>query len=220
MSATNPSRNERPAARLLLVGGGGHGRVLLATLQAAGRHVDGILDPQLPRGGSVGGVPVLGDDGELERTNPADVALVLGIGASRNTLKRQAFVARWAQRGFAFAAVVHPAASIAADCVLAPGCQILAGAVLQTGVVAGPGAVVNTGAVVDHDCRLGACCFVGPGATLCGEVEVGAGAFVGAGAIVLLGLHLGADAVVGAGTLVRANVSDNLRVAGNPAREI
>lgn len=116
--------------------------------------------------------------------------------------------------------LVHPSATIAHDCILGPGSQIMAGAVLQPRVVLGTQCIVNTRAGVDHECTLGDGVEIGPGATLCGAIRLGTAAWVAAGATILPRCRIGADAVVGAGSLVRYDVPDRVTVVGVPAQPI
>jgi sugar O-acyltransferase (sialic acid O-acetyltransferase NeuD family) len=191
---------------LVLLGAGGHARVLAALARAAGRPVLGVCDPTLAAdaGSRWQDLDVLGDDGALDRLPPDRVALALGVGQLATGTLRERLYAAWRARGYDFPAVVHPAAWVAPGVVLGDGVQVMAGAVIQPGCAIGENSIVNTRAGVDHDCRIGRDVHVAPGATLCGTVTVEDGAFIGAGATVIQGLRIGARAVVGAGvTLVR-----------------
>jgi sugar O-acyltransferase (sialic acid O-acetyltransferase NeuD family) len=191
---------------LVLLGAGGHARVLAALARAAGHPVMGICDPTLAADGISrwADLDVLGDDGALDRLPPDRVALALGIGQLVTGNLRERLYATWRARGYDFPALIHPSAWIAPDVVLCDGVQVMAGVVIQPGCAIGENSIVNTRAGVDHDCRIGRDVHVAPGATLCGTVTVEDGALIGAGATVIQGLRIGARAVVGAGvTLVR-----------------
>lgn len=192
---------------LVLIGAGGHGRVLAALLCAAGRSVLGVCDPQLVANAVSRweNLDVLGDDSALNLLPPDRVALVLGVGQMATGTFRQQLYASLGAQGYAFPALVHPSAWVAPGVLLGEGVQVMAGAVIQPGCEIGENTIVNTRASVDHDCRIGRDAHVAPGATLCGSVTVEDGAFIGAGATVIQGLNVGACAVVGAGvTLVRS----------------
>lgn len=196
-----------PALRpLVLLGAGGHARVLLALLRAANRLPLGVCDPGLHAQGISlwEGLAVLGDDAALNRYGPQQVDLVLGVGQLPRDPARAGLYGAFNARGFSFPPLVHPDAWVSPDAVLADGVQVMAGAIVQPGCSIGPNTIVNTRASVDHDCRLGANVHVAPGAVLCGAVTVGDHAFIGAGAVVTQGLRVGQQAIVGAGvTLVR-----------------
>ena len=191
---------------LVLLGAGGHARVLVALARAAGQAILGVCDPALAADSVSrwGDLDVLGDDGALDRLPPDRVALVLGVGQLASGNMRERIYASWRARGYDFPSLVHPAAWVAPGVVLGDGVQVMAGAVIQPGCEIGENSIVNTRASVDHDCRIGHNVHVAPGATLCGSVTVEAGVFIGAGATVIQGVRIGGHAVVGAGvTLVR-----------------
>jgi len=197
---------------LIVVGGGGHGRVVLEALRSAGREVRGVVDRDpavatlLPKG-----VPWLGDDGALAAFPPGQYALVNGIGGIGDGKRRQIFE-RWREQGYAFAPVRHASAVIARDVELGEGSQVMAGSVLQPGVRLGANAIVNTRASIDHDCIIGDHCHVAPGAVLCGGIVIGEETHIGAGAVVIQGVQIGRRSIIGAAAIIRGDVGDNLTV--------
>lgn len=209
-------------APLLILGAGGHARVVLFALtQAGGRKIEGVLDadPSL-WGKSVDGAKVLGGDALLDKRKTSSVLLVNGVGADASTAARRALYERCKAKGFSFHAVVSPSAERAKSAEVREGAQVLTRAVLHPGCVIGENAVVNTGAIVEHDAKVGAHAFVGPAAVLCGAAIVGEGAFVGAAAVVLPGVKIGPGAVVAAGAVVTQDLSSGVKAAGVPARAV
>lgn len=208
---------------LVLIGAGGHARVLHALAAAAGRRFVGVCDPVLTRKGERfwNQIPVIESEAALEAMPRNSVMLVNGIGkVVGNTIRQQVHV-RLSKLGFRFATLVHPAAWVAPDVQLADGVQIMAGAVVQPGCAIGEDSIINTRASVDHDCIIGSHVHVAPGATLCGSVKVEDNAFIGAGAVVIQTLCIGSGAVVAAGaTVVRNLLPDHILMPGKPTRPI
>ena len=197
------SSSARPS---VLLGAGGHARVLMGLARASGHTVLGVCDPMLAADAVTHweDLEVLGDDDALNRFPPARATLVLGVGQLAAGTLRGRLYAMWRARGYDFPALVHPAAWVAPGVKLNNGVQVMAGAVIQPGCVVGENSIVNTRASIDHDCQIGRDVHVAPGATLCGAITIDDSAFIGAGATVIQGLRIGANAVVGAGvTLVR-----------------
>lgn len=191
---------------LILIGAGGHARVLQELAQAAGRQFLGVCDPKLASQGETTwhGLPVMGDDEALTGIDPASVGLVNGLGQLVGGKIRRALHDRLRTAGFTFPTLVHPAAWVASSATLADSVQVMAGAIIQPDGCIGSNVIINTRASIDHDCTIGQHVHIAPGATLCGGVQVGDGAFIGAGAVIIQGLRVGAGAVVGAGvTLTR-----------------
>lgn len=198
---------------LLMIGGGGHAKVLHALALALGYEIVGVCDPILARQGLSRwrGIQVLGGDEALDQFPPAAVGLINGIGQLVGSEARQNCFARLRRSGFEFPPLVHPAAWVCPDAQLAPGVQVMAGAIIQPDCRIGENSIINTHASVDHDCSIGQHVHIAPGATVCGSVDIGDGAFIGAGATVIQGLTVGHKAVVGAGaTLTRHLASGDL----------
>ncbi len=206
--------------RAFLIGGGGHGRVVLDLMLSSKIAVAGVLDPKLAVGHLIFGVPVLGGDEALNDADAGDATLVNGVGANPDVNPRAKLFADWVARGFSFASLRHPTAIVGAECSFGDGSQIHAGAVVQSRTKIGRNSVVNTGASIDHDCRIGDNCFVSPGVVLGGDVIVANASFVGIGAVILPGIRIGTGAIVGAGAIVTSNVADKWIVVGNPATKI
>lgn len=205
----------------VLIGAGGHARVLLALMRAVGYSVIGVCDPNLwaNRTPSWEGLDVLGDDATIAaRFAPEAISLALGVGQRNSCRLREQIYEQWHTRGYDFPALVHPTAWLADDAVLAEGAQIMAGAIIQPGCTIGENSIINTRASVDHDCQLAANVHVAPGATLCGSVRVAAGAFIGAGAVIIQGIHIGEKAVVGAGATVVRNLGAHQTIIGGIQR--
>ncbi|MGN6830474.1 acetyltransferase [Paucibacter sp. M5-1] len=198
---------------LVLIGAGGHAKVVLSLARALGRDVVGVCDPALAREGATTwrGIRVLGDDEALSAFDVKRVGLLNGIGQVPHGTVRQAIHDQWTSKGFLFVALAHPRAVVDPTARLGHGAQVMAGVIVQADVTIGASTIVNTGAHIDHDCRIGDHVHVAPGAVLCGGVDVGAGSFLGAGCVVLQQVTVGASAIVSAGTvLARALAAGSL----------
>ncbi len=207
------------ATPILLIGCGGHGRVVLDTALMAGLSVSGILDVNLAVGEKIFGVPVLGGDEVLKSPEMAGASLLIGIGANPDMTRRRTTYESLSRR-FEMLSLQHPSTVASRRVEIGKGVQIMAGAVVQNGTSIGDNSVVNTGARVDHDCKIDKHCFLAPGATLCGGVTLDDSVFVGAAATILPGIKVGRGAVIGAGSIVTQDVSTLGVLVGNPAREI
>ena len=83
--------------QIIVIGGGGHAKVVIDCIRSAGDTVLGILDDSLAVGGTVLDVPVLGKTEEYVRY--ADKKFIIAIG--NNTVRRRLAEAMDAHRGSA-----------------------------------------------------------------------------------------------------------------------
>ncbi|MCC7484472.1 MAG: acetyltransferase [Burkholderiales bacterium] len=217
-------RRKAPTARTgsracIVVGAGGHAKVLVDCLRAAGVRVLGFVDRDPRRhGATVCGLPVLGGDAALAGRKARAAWLVNGVGGTGFTVRRKAVFESLRNNGHRFLTVVHPSAVLAAGARLGAGAQVMAGAVIQADAVVGDNAIVNTGARVDHDCSIGAHAHIAPGCVLSGGVRVGEETHLGTAAVVIEGVRIGKRCLVAAGAVVVRDVPDGARVMGVPAR--
>ncbi len=188
---------------LLILGAGGHGRVLLELVSGA----RGFLDPEKSlHGRTVNGLKVLGGDSLLSGFRPSTVRLVNGVGVASGVAARRGLFIGLSAKGFKFATVVAPSALVSSFVELGEGAQVLTGAIVHPNARIGRNAVINTAAVVEHDCVVGDHAFVGPGAILCGGVTLEESAFLGAGCVLYPGVKVGRGARVAAGAVLKKNL--------------
>ena len=203
---------------VVIVGAGGHAKVLLDTLRSGDHSIYGLCDaaPEKART-RLPGETILGDDNSALPLPTNTVTIVIGVGATRAGDARRTLFAQYRDAGFEMISVIHPSAVIAADVKIGAAAQIMAGAVIQPGTSIGANVVINTGATIDHDCRIGDHAFIAPGVTLCGGVTISAGAHIGAGATVLENRSVGVGAMIGGGALVNRDIEDGMTAFGVPA---
>ena len=209
--------------RVVGLGAGGHAKVVLEALAAQGGYaVVGLLDPRRELWGTdVLGVPVLGDDAELDGQYDQGVShAFIGLGGVGDNGPRRRLYELARSHGFDVVSTVHPRGTVSPSATLRDGSVVLAAAVVGPDAVVGRNAIVNTGAIVEHDCRVADHAHVASGARLASGVDVGEGAHVGAGATVVQGLRIGERAVVGAGAVVTKDVEAEAVVVGVPARRL
>ncbi len=193
---------------VIILGTGGHAKVLIEALRMINRKIIGLTDPVKEINSLVLGVKVLGDDEVLFSYSPNEIALVNGLGALPGKTLRWDLAEKFRQQGFNFATVIHPSTIMAKGVQLGEGVQIMAGSILQPGVVIGVDSIVNTGVIIDHDCMVGEKCHLAPGVILSGGVCIGSRSHIGTGASIIQALNIGSEVVVAAGSTVYQPISD------------
>ena len=199
--------------RIIVLGAGGHARVLLDALRlfpTTEIEIIGATDvsPETIDRSKLS-CPLLGADEKVFAYETKEVFLVNGLGSIGDTAMRMKLFDNFKTKGYRFDGVIHPSAVLAKDIQLSEGVQIMAGAVVQTGCRIGRNVVINTRASVDHDGIIGDHVFIAPGATLSGGVSVGEHSHVGTGATLIQGCRIGKNCFVNARSIVRENLSDN-----------
>lgn len=199
--------------RLVVIGAGGHAKVVLATALEAGMEVVALLDDDSEKWGSnLLGVPIWGPVVAFRTFLERADKFILAIGDNRTRKKMSTLM-----EGVDWATLIHPRAYVHSSAQLGEGTVVFAGAVVQPEAKIGRHAIVNTGVVVEHDCRVGDWTHLASGGRLAGGVEVKDGAFLGAGVVVLPGRCVGQWSVVGAGAVVTHDLPDFSLAYGVPA---
>lgn len=205
---------------LIILGAGGHARVLVDALRAAKAHILGVTAPQAPTTSLPGGVEYLGDDAIIHQYPADEVLLVNGIGSTEDLTARFSIYQQWTELGYRFDGVTHPAATISNSASIAAGAQILAGAIIGPGAIIGENTIINSGSIIEHDCRIDAHVHIAPGCVICGDCDISGHTHIGAGSTVIQGTLIGEACCVGAGSLVLHELSPNSRAYGVPARSV
>lgn len=209
-----------PDRPIVVLGGGGHAKVVIAALKRSDRRILGYTDQQ--DRGEILSVPYLGTDAALAgvlRSHRACSAVV-AVGKIDASPRRLALQAEAGALGFEFPAIVSPHAIVNEAVQLGPGTVVLDGVVVNSGTETGGACILNTGSTVDHDCRLGDNVHIAPGVTLSGGVTIGDHCLIGAGTTVIQGVTICAGTLVGAGATVVKDLTAPGTYAGVPARRL
>jgi sugar O-acyltransferase (sialic acid O-acetyltransferase NeuD family) len=206
---------------VIVIGGGGHARVLIDALLLQSVEIIGYTDPDERKAGTtIQSIPYLGDDNKVGAYSPSAIQLVNGIGSIGSTKPRQQIFESFKAKGYSFASVWHPSAIISKESAIEEGVQIMAGVIIQAGCRIGMNTLINTRVSLDHDCLIDAHVHIAPGAVLSGEVEVEEGVHIGTGAVLIQKVRISHHSIVGAGAVVIKDVSAQSKVFGVPAKEV
>ncbi len=201
---------------LLILGAGGHGKVVAETAIASGlaSRITFLDDRPIQ---SVLGWPVLSPlqcalDPLIKEQFPT--ALV-AIG---DPATRLLWIEKLQAASYLLPVLVHPSAWISPSAHVGLASVVFANAAVQAEVFIGKGAIINTSCSIDHDTQLADGVHVCPGASLAGEVQVGDRSWIGIGASVIQQICIGSDVTVGAGAAVLRDLPDAITAVGVPAK--
>jgi sugar O-acyltransferase (sialic acid O-acetyltransferase NeuD family) len=191
---------------VILIGAGGHSKMVFDIVQSIGSRIDGYVDDADP--------PFAWrkiTESEMEATDSPELAIAF-VGLTCAALERRFNLMEKYRDKFklrqihnVFPQLVHPKALVSKGAFVGYGTQVMAGAAANYGAHIGFGCVINTGAIIEHDARIGDGCHIAPRATVLGGAKVGDFCFIGAGAIVIQGTEVPPRTFVKAGTVWKGN---------------
>lgn len=203
--------------RLVIIGAGGHGKVVADTaMQMAQWDIIEFVDLLFPGLEKMGSWNVVAKN--LEAVD-YEVKPQFVVAVGDNKLRFKLFHAAL-ELGYESATIIHPTAYISTYASIGQGTVIFANAVVNIGAELGTCSIINTSSTIDHDCLLGKSVHISPGAHLAGEVNVGDFSWVGIGAVIKQQIKVGKSVTIGAGASVVKNIGDDLTVIGIPAKPI
>lgn len=196
--------------QLIIVGAGGHGKVVADIASKNGYESIAFLDDNT-RLKVCGKFPVAGVTGLLEKYT-GDVFVAIG-----NAEIRQQIMERIEGHNNV-PTLVHPNAVISDDVSIGAGTVIMAGTVINSGTMIGKGCIINTCASVDHECTVGDYAHISVGAHLAGMVTIGKKTWIGIGAAVSNNIDVCEMCTIGAGGVVIKNIAEPGTYVGVPVR--
>lgn len=197
---------------IYILGCGGHAKVIIDLLRACNINEELTLRDDCPEKyqQTINGVTVSGRISDLGRDFSGKAIIAIGANHIRKKIDLMFPAANWLT-------LIHNTATVSPNAQLAPGCVVMAGAIIQSDTCCGRHVIINTAASVDHDNRIEDYAHIAPGCHLTGNVSIGEETFLGAGTIVIPGIHIGSHVVVGAGSCVIRDLPNNITAFGTPA---
>lgn len=196
--------------RLLILGAGGHAKVVAEIALKSGWEIEGFLDDKEGITEFLG-YPVFG---KTEKAANYTESHVLFMAVGNNEIRKQ--LAAGLMKAD-FATLIHPSAVIAASVKIGKGSVVMANAVINPGAEIGEQCIINTGAIVEHDDRIESYVHISPGCSLGGGVEVGEGSWLGIGSCVKDHVNICLGCVIGAGAVVVNDIEQQGTYVGIPA---
>lgn len=203
---------------VIIIGNGGHAKVLVDILLSQKRHIIGFTTPS--KEDNPYDIPYIGNDEAIISYSPEEVELVNALGSTRNMTARKRVYNFFRLEGYTFTRVISPNSIISKHVDLGEGVQIMAGAVVQPFVNIADNTIINTAVSIDHDCIVGQHCHIAPGTTMSGAVTVGDSTHIGTGTTIIQNVDIGSNVLVGAGSVVLNDIKNGRKAYGVPAKEV
>ncbi len=183
--------------KLLLVGAGGFGRVVL-------EHASALYNCAFLDDGDasiVNGVPVIGETSDIASFYPEYKLLLVTIG---NNMLRERLYKEAAAIGFTFPNIIHPSAYISPHAHIGSGCVILNNAVVQNNAKCGDGCILNPGVELHHDSTIGSYCLIYTNSVVRSLTSVGDRVWVGSNVTVSTSATVSDDTLIEDGKVIKA----------------
>jgi len=203
--------------KILILGSGGHGKVVKELAEACGYEVVGFIGNNRPVGAKVLDKEILANVENAASLLGETKNIAIAIGANTVREKR---AKEMTALGFETPSLIHPSCVFSKSADVGKGTVIMGGTVVNAEAYIGDFCIINTGATVDHDCRIGDFCHISPGANLGGEVTVRDYTWVGVGAAVRECMNIGKNVMIGGSAFVACDIEDNVTAVGVPAKVI
>ena len=199
--------------KLMILGAGGHGKVVADIARLCGYEQIAFLDDDTTKTAWVS-YPVLGTTQQFQQYSDWEFFVAMG-----NSQLRQQLHDALAEAGKTIATLVHPKAVVAQSAQLGRGSIVMAGVVINPDAVIGDGCIINTCASVDHDCVVEDFCHISVGSHLSGTVHLQQHVLLGIGATVSNNLTICPNCTIGAGAAVITDICQSGTYIGVPAKK-
>ncbi len=197
--------------RLIIIGAGGHGKVVADIALQRGYSDICFVDDHAV--GECMGYPIVGRCSELNEygEGKTDFFIAVGDNATRKHIA-ETYDLNWVT-------LIHPSAQIGSHVTIGEGTVVMANAVINACASIGKHCIINSGAIVEHDNVLGNYVHISPRAALGGTVAVGDETHIGIGAIVKNNIEICDKCMIGAGAVVVKNICECGTYVGVPAKK-
>lgn len=192
--------------KLVIIGAGGHGRVI-ADIARLNGYADIVFldDADIP---CVSGKVC----DYINYKDSSSFIVAIGNNGIRERIQNQLLDDKCE-----IATLVHPNAVIGSDVEIGVGSVVMAGVVINAGAKIKNGVIINTCSSVDHDCVIEDYVHVSIGVRLAGTVCIKERTMIGASATVINNISICSDCIIGAGAVVVKDITKCGTYVGMPA---
>lgn len=199
--------------RVVIVGAGGHAKVVADIILKCEDIIVGFLDGVNPSGDFLG-YPKLGTDADYKKYLDCYFIVAIGNANVREHMVKSMDDVKWYT-------AIHPNAVVSSlDTVVGEGTVIMANAVVNAGTHIGKHCILNTGCVVDHDNNISDFVHISVGSKIAGTVSIGEKTWIGIGASVNNGVKICSNCMIGAGSVVVRDIKQSGTYVGVPSKKI
>ena len=201
---------------VIIIGAGGHAKVIADIIQKCGDSVYGFLDDNIEIGTCIiGYYKVIGKISDCNKfKNEVDnLKFIIGIG--NNNIRKQ--IAE--KYDLDYYTAIHPTACIGMEVSICKGTVIMPHACINASAKIGKHCIINTNALTEHDNKISDYVHISPNAALAGAVSIGEGTQIGINATVKNNINIAENCIIGAGAVVVKDIKESGIYIGVPAKK-
>ena len=195
---------------VIVIGAGGHGRVVSEIISACGDKVVGFIDDnsQVKVYGNY-----LGDINSVDSYSDCFFIIAIGDNRVRHDIALK-------HPNLKFYTAIHPSAVISPTASIGAGTCVMPNATVNSMAKIGEHCIINSNSVVEHDCKISDFVHISPNATVCGTVSIGEMSHIGSGASTVGNIKICAGVIIGTGGAVHKDITESGTYVGVPVHKV
>ncbi len=200
---------------VVIIGAGGHAKVIADIIIKSGDNVYGFLDDNKKKNEIIiDNYKIIGkiDDCLTLQKNASELYFIIAIG---NNYTRKLISEKY---DLNYYTAIHPTSTIGMQVQIDKGTVVMANVCVNSNTKIGQHCIINTGAVVEHDNIIDDYVHISPNATLCGTVKIGECTHIGAGTTIINNVGITKECIIGAGAVIVNDVLEKGTYVGVPAK--
>ncbi|MEO1772999.1 acetyltransferase [Candidatus Enterococcus ferrettii] len=199
----------------ILIGAGGHAKVIVDILNEEKKKIAGFFDDNKSDFENLEYLGTTDDLLEKKAEYTGQYYFIIAIGSCS---RRKAIYIKVNLTDDCYGTAIHPKSYISKNIKIAEGTVVMANVVVNSSTTIGKHSILNSGSVIEHDNDIGDFVHISPGCNLAGETSVGEGTHIGIGTNCIQQINIGSWCNVGAGSVILKDIPDNTLSYGVPAK--
>ena len=202
--------------KVVIIGAGGHAKVIADIVIKSQDTLLGFLDDNLEKGKKViCDYSIIGKISECIQLQEQDETIEFIIAIGNNSIRKD--ISNKYKLNYYTA--IHPNAQMGLDTTIEEGTVIMANSCINSSAKIGKHCIINTGAIIEHDNIIEDYVHISPNVSLGGTVKVGENTHIGIGSTVKNNLEICKNCTIGAGAVVVKNIEGEGTYVGVPAKK-
>ena len=199
--------------RVIIIGAGGHSKVVADIVRENGDSVVGFLDDSYTEKREFYASYVIGRVSDYTKyKNDCEFIIAIGSNEVRKRISGELHC-NWYT-------AIHPSAVVSESAKIGEGTVVMANAVINADATVGKHCIINTATVVEHDCTVGDYSHLSPRSVVCGATSIGSHVWLGTGSTVVNVVSVCDGVTIGAGGVVVRSINEAGTYVGVPVMRI